>query len=90
MKIEWKKVITGVILAFILLLVFAFATVNPSFGFFGFAIAIMYVGYVVGGDLKNGAVHGALTGMVFIIMDLDSYNLHVKVKGDIFGKKRSF
>lgn len=68
MRIEWKKVITGVILAFILLLVFAFATVNPSFGFFGFAIAIMYVGYAVGGDLKNGVVHGALTGMVFIII----------------------
>jgi hypothetical protein len=68
MKIEWKKVITGVVLAFILLLVFAFATVNPSFGFFGFAIAIMYVGYAVGGDLKNGVVHGALTGMVFIII----------------------
>lgn len=68
MKIEWKKVIIGVVLAFILLLIFAFATVNPSFGFFGFAIAIMYVGYAVGGDLKNGLLHGALTGVVSIII----------------------
>ncbi|MFA0834000.1 MAG: DUF5518 domain-containing protein [Methanobacterium formicicum] len=68
MKIEWKKVITGVILAIILMFIIALVTVSTLFGFFGFVIAIMYVGYSVGGDLKNGIVNGTVSGMIFIII----------------------
>jgi hypothetical protein len=68
MKIEWKKVIIGVILSIILVFGIGLATFGSVFGFLGFVIAIMYVGYSVGGDLKNGAVHGALIGLILVVM----------------------
>ncbi|MFA0834002.1 MAG: DUF5518 domain-containing protein [Methanobacterium formicicum] len=68
MKIEWKTVLIGVIMTFVLMFIFGFATGIFLLGFFGFIIAIIYVGYAVGKDFKTGALHGGLVGLIVIII----------------------
>lgn len=68
MKIEWKTVLIGVIMTFVLMFIFGFATGIFLLGFFGFIIAIIYVGYAVGEDFKTGALHGGLVGLIVIII----------------------
>jgi Family of unknown function (DUF5518) len=60
-KIKWTPVIVGLLLAIILGLLFGMFI---SWGdILGYLIATIFVGYLVGGDYKNGAIHGALVGV---------------------------
>ena len=60
-EIKWTPVIVGLLLAIILGLLFGMFI---SWGdILGYLIATIFVGYLVGGDYKNGAVHGALVGV---------------------------
>lgn len=59
--IEWKTVLIGSVLAIILNFVLSFV---PFGGLAGYLVAIIYVGYTVGGGYQNGAKHGAIVGVI--------------------------
>jgi len=60
-EVKWTPVIIGLLLAIILGLLFGMFI---SWGdILGYLIATIFVGYSVGGDYKNGAIHGALVGV---------------------------
>ena len=61
MTINWKSLGFGLILA--VLLYFMFLSFGIGYlGILSFVIASLIGGYIVGGDAKTGAIHGAIIG----------------------------
>ena len=67
LEVKWKLVIIGLVLGIVLsatieiLTTFVAGMIVGLFGgAIGFLIATSYVGYTIGGDYKNGAIHGLL------------------------------
>ncbi len=58
MDIDWKTVIIGLVLAIVLGLILG-TILGEWGGTIGYLLATIYVGYTVGGDYMNGAIHGA-------------------------------
>ena len=59
MNINWKIIIIGIVLAVILNLALSMVAGDLG-GLIAFLLATIYIGYTVGGDYKNGAVHGGI------------------------------
>ncbi len=65
--VNWKAVVTGLILALILSVIFGI--VGGSWGTtLGFFLAAIYVGYSAGGDYTNGAIHGGVMSIIYGII----------------------
>jgi hypothetical protein len=62
MDIDWKTIIIGIVIAIVLGWIFNF--IMGGLGYLAYLLATIYVGYTVGGDWMNGAIHGALVGVV--------------------------
>jgi hypothetical protein len=61
-EVKWMPVIIGIVIALILGLIIDM--VLPGWGIIAYIIATAYVGYSVAGGYMNGAIHGALVGVV--------------------------
>lgn len=66
MEINWKQVFIGFILIFILSVIFSIMIYGPG-AMIGYLVGTIYIGYAVGGDHKNTAIHGALTSFLVAI-----------------------
>lgn len=65
--INWKAVVTGLILALMLSLVFGI--IAGAWGItLGFFMAAIYVGYSAGGDYINGAIHSGIMAVIYSII----------------------
>lgn len=65
--VNWKTVVTGLILALILSLVFGI--LGGSWGTtLGFFLAAIYTGYSAGGDYTNGAIHAGIMSIIYSII----------------------
>jgi hypothetical protein len=63
MNIKWNTVIIGIVIAFVLN--FALSMFAGALGgIIAYLLTTIYIGYKVGGDYRNGAVHGAIVGFV--------------------------
>jgi hypothetical protein len=67
MKINWKVVIIG-LLILLTLEIIRYTVFGAFGGIIEYLLATIYVGYAVGGDYRNGAVHGALLGIIFVMI----------------------
>jgi Family of unknown function (DUF5518) len=61
-EVKWTPVVIGLVIAIVLGLIIDL--VLPGWGWIGYLIATIYVGYSVGEGYMNGAIHGALVGVV--------------------------
>ncbi|WP_414469149.1 DUF5518 domain-containing protein [Methanobacterium sp. ACI-7] len=60
--INWKTILIGSGLA--LILGFTLSLFLPLGNLIGYFTAALYVGYTVGGENRNGAIHGAIVGFI--------------------------
>jgi hypothetical protein len=68
LKVKWMTLIVGLIIGIIFGSILGILT---SWGdIFGYLIAALYVGYVVDGNYKNGAIYGMLIGAVAALIVL--------------------
>lgn len=81
--INWKIIIIGLVSAKILS--FVLGIVLGLWSILGYFLAMVYVGYVVGGDYRNGAVHGAIVGVM-----LGIFNLLILIYNGVFASGFSF
>lgn len=65
-KLKWKSIICGILLAFLLSILFSLA--GHDIYLIGFLMATIYVGYTVGGNYKNGAIHGIVVGVIVAVI----------------------
>lgn len=93
---NWKAIIIGFILTVILALF-----LNPLIGEFGSYISIIIagitVGYLIKGNFRSGAIHGALIGVIgglfgiiilflvggFLIINAEGFNFLIRMVIDI-------
>ncbi len=57
-EVKWTPVIVGLVIAIILGIILELF-IGSWGGLIAYLIATIYVGYTVGGDYMNGAIHGA-------------------------------
>jgi hypothetical protein len=63
-NVNWKNVIIGSAIGFILLFIFP----TPVGSMIAILLATIYVGFAVGGNYKNGAFNGVITGIIIAII----------------------
>ncbi len=69
--INWKSLGFGIVLAIVMFFMFMFN--SPSLAILSFIIAPLIGGYVLGGDLKIGALYGAVISFIGSIVSILSY-----------------
>jgi hypothetical protein len=68
-KLEWKPIIYGILLTFLLSTLFGL--IGSGEYLIGFLMATIYVGYNISGNYKNGAIHGIIVGgIVEVILSI--------------------
>jgi hypothetical protein len=67
MNINWKAILIGLAILLILEII-RFSVFGAFGGIIEYLLATTVVGYMVGGDYRNGAVHGLLVGIIFALI----------------------
>lgn len=82
--LNWKSLGFGIVLAVVLSFMFYFYNLQ-SLTILSFIIAPLIGGYIVGGDTKTGAIHGAIIGFfgsiiaIFSFSAMISYFSHIPI-----------
>jgi|WetSurMetagenome_2_1015567.scaffolds.fasta_scaffold1033799_2 hypothetical protein len=61
--VEWRPLIIGIIFALSIYVISSYIY-GQTGGFLAFLLGGVAVGYMIGGDLKEGAIHGAVLGLI--------------------------
>jgi len=83
-EIKWKPVTIGLVVAIVIGLILGILT---SWGdLLGYLIGSVVVAYMVGGDYKNGAIHGVIVGLVaaVVVLILSLFGLSVVYTNNLF------